>query len=294
MQKWESPFAKYNDYNILINQKEIDLAYVYVPDAKGNYINLAILAGCPAIDVSKYLSETAPAPAPAPTGDTVEGNNVKALHVYVEPLKNPGNKAWFIDTLDVTYGLFYFFLRETFEFPDFNIYFKYCNQNNAFFDHHNIIICNEHVIELLNKGLEKSLPWTFFHEVGHALLYFWDDPLYNNEDVADEFATVILLMMGNEGEKIILEAVNNWKTHPSFFESISKLFADDRHTVSVQRARNITNWVSNSETLKKQWLKKLMPHMHTKALKRMFAKPDPWMDVNLIEKELHKRELTQR
>lgn len=49
-----------SDENVQVyvnSNEEIDLAYVYVPSGQGNYVNLAILVGCPVSDVPKYLPE---------------------------------------------------------------------------------------------------------------------------------------------------------------------------------------------------------------------------------------------
>lgn len=84
IQKWTASFAGYNDYNVFINQEGIDLAYIYVPDGRGNYINLAIIAGCPVSDVSEYLPAPAPAPAPAPTPPST----IRQPKMTLEKLKN--------------------------------------------------------------------------------------------------------------------------------------------------------------------------------------------------------------
>lgn len=71
--KWQnSP----TDVQISVNHEDIDLAYVYVPDGRGNYINLAMLTNCPVSDVPRYLpqrkeviedlAEPAPSPIPIP------------------------------------------------------------------------------------------------------------------------------------------------------------------------------------------------------------------------------------
>lgn len=46
-----------DNVEIAINNQSIDLAYTYVPNAKGKYINLAFLSGCPTSGVSKYLPQ---------------------------------------------------------------------------------------------------------------------------------------------------------------------------------------------------------------------------------------------
>jgi hypothetical protein len=274
------PSSEY--YQISINGEGIDLANIYVP-ILGSYRNLAAMARCPVSNVPEYLSElpsvSVPAPAPTPKGH----------HVYVQPFK-VDKSGRLKDTLERVYEMYYLMLKALFIFKDFNIYFKYCGQVQAFSTPQgDIIICNEYVAKLVNERHEKALPWIFFHEVGHSLLHLWDYPLWDNEDAADEFATVIQLMSGNIGKQIISDTIKEWKTHDSFWTSIFKLFVDDRHSTPIQRARNIANWVKDSENLKRRWFKILVPNMQTKVLKGTLQNPEPWVDTELIEKELQRR-----
>lgn len=90
-------------------------------------------------------------------------------------------------------------LKNMFVFSDFDIYSKHCGQVNWFGGPGGITICYE-LIEVyyrFDSGKFGELEtWVFFHELGHTLLYLWGYPLWDNEDVADEFATVLLLMGG--------------------------------------------------------------------------------------------------
>ncbi len=52
---------------ISVNREPIDLAYIYVPNGRGNYENLAFLSNCHAYDVPRYLnSPMQPALVPKP------------------------------------------------------------------------------------------------------------------------------------------------------------------------------------------------------------------------------------
>jgi hypothetical protein len=68
-------------------------------------------------------------------------------------------------------------------------------------------------------------------------------------------------------------------------ETLLKLFGDDRHPLSVQRAQNILGWVKDPQ-LAWKWQKILVPHMQTTLLKRLRQHPTPWTDLPLVEKEL--------
>jgi hypothetical protein len=150
-----------------------------------------------------------PVPVPKPYGS--EDKNLQSHHVYVQPFKHPEGYEAYINSLEPTYEFYYLMLKMLLNFLDFNIYFKYCGQENAF-STPDIIICNEYVAKLVNGNHEGALPWIFFHEVGHSLLRLWDYPLWDNEDAADEFATVLLLLMaGGTGKDIALEAIREWE-----------------------------------------------------------------------------------
>jgi len=60
----------------------------------------------------------------------------------------------------------------------------------------------------------------------------------------------------------------------SVAEAISKLFRDDRHPVSAQRARNILRWADDPNLVRK-WQPVFVPHMQTAVLRRLLASPPP-------------------
>lgn len=184
---------------------------------------------------------------------------------------------------------FYGKLNEFFDFPGFDIYVGNCGEENAK-STPDIIICMELMEGLYKRGNTASLAWTILHELGHSLLRLWDYPLWDNEDAADEFATVFLLM-GNDNETRISlrQAVNEWISKRSDLEAKAILQRSDRHSISIQRARNILNWEKNSDELKRRWFKIFVPHIKTSILQQLKLKPEPWMDMYLIENELKRR-----
>ena len=114
--------------------------------------------------------------------------------------------------------------------------------------------------------------------------------MWDNEDAADEFATVFILMANdNEARLALRQAVNEWISKPSDLEAKGILRRSDRHTISIQRARNILQWEQNADDLKRRWLKIFVPHIKTYHLQQLKNKPEPWMDLYLIENELKKR-----
>lgn len=182
----------------------------------------------------------------------------------------------------------YSILKYFFIFPDFTISIKTCGTMNAFSDSKgNITLCTELLIDLVKKGLGQSALWIFFHEFGHSLLKLWQYPFQGGEDVADEFATVLSLMF--KQTQAIEQAIQEWKTHDSKGEAKGIIRTGDRHVISIQRARNIENWLNNPNDLMRRWQKILVPNMQTEALGMYLAEPEPWCDIKLIREELTKR-----
>lgn len=182
---------------------------------------------------------------------------------------------------------FYQLTKKFFIFPDFRIEVRYCGFENAFSDP-NITMCKELIESLVDQGLEKAVVFILFHELGHTLLRLWNYPLWNNEDVADEFATVIMLLSNQE--TIAFDAAQWFASRTSVQEAMDKLRADDRHTLSPQRARNIINWLNQSDELMRRWQKIFVPNMQTETLKSIDKDiKTPWIDHKLIRAELAKR-----
>jgi hypothetical protein len=164
----------------------------------------------------------------------------------------------------------------------------HCGFENAFSDP-NITICIELIEDLANKDLDSALAFILFHELGHTLLGDWGLPLSDNEDVQDEFATVLCLMA--EAKESATAAAQFWANLTSEEEALSKLYIDDRHTISPQRARNIVNWISQQDELLRRWQKMLIPNMQSDALRELDKETDPWISHELIRSELKRRQL---
>ena len=180
-----------------------------------------------------------------------------------------------------------------FNFPGFNIYIRHCGEENARSDP-NITICMELLEAVFKRDNPYSIAWTFCHELGHSLLRLWDYPTWDNEDTADEFATVFVLMTDNpnnpKAHLALRQAMNEWISRPSDQEAEEILKRGDRHSISIQRARNILEWIQNSDELKRRWFNKIfLLHIKTGMLKQMEMKSEPYMDKYLIENELKRR-----
>lgn len=181
---------------------------------------------------------------------------------------------------------FYEELKRLFIFEDFHISFRHCGVANAFSDP-NITICIELIKILEEQDCGPAFAFVLFHELGHTLLRDWDLPLWDNEEVQDEFAVVVCLLA--EVKESAAAAADFWANAVSKDEALAKLFIDDRHTISPQRARNISRWLEDPDELLRRWQKLLIPNMQTNALKELDKEAYPWINRELIRSELKRR-----
>jgi hypothetical protein len=187
-------------------------------------------------------------------------------------------------------------LKQLFIFEDFDIHIGRCGVANAF-SSPDIIICEELNRLLSDQGVSKAATFVFMHEAAHSLLNVWDYPLYQNEDAADELATALLILM--QSKDAAMDAARWWGREMSQEQALSKLWHDDRHTVSPQRARNIINWINDEEELMSRWLHLLIPKMTDYALDAAVADFGPEPDRSdrhylSIDHELVKRQAIAR
>lgn len=186
-------------------------------------------------------------------------------------------------------GLYRGFLRKLFEFEDLQVTVRVCGLENAF-SNPNITLCRELLDANERRGLPGANIDVFFHEAGHSLLKLWGYSLWDNEDAADEMATVLTLLI--KKEEIALQAADWWGREDSREEALSKLLVDDRHTVSPQRARNIVRWVNQRQELLNRWQKIWIPHMTREALVGLRESREAWVDHSLVLAMLEEKERT--
>jgi hypothetical protein len=184
-------------------------------------------------------------------------------------------------------------LNESFIFTPFPIKVRFCGKGGtAFSGTKGILLCLEFVqaVQKVMGDKDKSnnvLLFTIFHEIGHNLLSQWGYPFYDNEEVADEFATVLIIMMGQAQR---LSAVPEYFiSRPSLSELLGKALKSDRHPLSVERARNIVRWMKDPQLIKR-WQTIFVPHMQTEVLEKLQKTTPSWADLPLIEKELASRQ----
>ena len=143
-----------------------------------------------------------------------------------------------------------------YKLPKFKILITPCGYVNAY-SSPDIIICSELIADLEQKNLNDALYPILLHELAHSILYLWGLPGYDNEDFADEFATVFLA--GVE-PKLVDAFISYLSSNDSVSEAIVQLVNGDRHTISIQRARNMKKILENPDPLLKRWAKFLAPY----------------------------------
>ncbi len=183
-------------------------------------------------------------------------------------------------------------LHRVFLFKPFPIGIKKCVSPKAFLGASGIFLCEgyvHHLYDLLkDKQIAKdTLSFSLFHEVARILLAQWGHPSPDTENVADEFAAVLMIMF-NQKQRI-MAAADYFVRNPSVSETFSSFFFDQRHPPSVERAKNILSWVTKDTELVLKWQGVVVPHMQTALLKKLLQQPAQWTDLSLVETELSKR-----
>ncbi len=185
-------------------------------------------------------------------------------------------------------------LSEIFVFEPFPLEIKQCGAPKAFATTSGVVLCTEYAQMLYvtlkdENKTNDALLFTVFHELGHILLAQWKSPVFDNEEVADEFATATMILLGQKDR--VRAKAEFFAKRPSEAEAIAKAFKDDRHPLSVQRARNIIRWANDPKLLRK-WQTVYVPHMQTAALEKLLQKNSPLFDRKSVEKELASRQET--
>lgn len=141
-----------------------------------------------------------------------------------------------------------------------------CGEANAFYDpqRHTLFMCYEMmetVFEVATQlgttedevGAQFAGTWMFvlFHELGHALIDYYDLPvLAKEEDAADNFSAIMMLESGLT--EYLLHAAIFWKATDSGMYDEGK-FADE-HSLNVQRLYQILCNVYGSDPQRYRYL----------------------------------------
>jgi hypothetical protein len=183
-------------------------------------------------------------------------------------------------------------LHRLFVFDPFSMGVKQCGAPRAFEEEPGIFLCTEYVYHLYDalkdqERVKDILSFSIFHEVAAQILKAWNHPSAGKTETTDEVAVVLMLMLNQKSR--VFGAADFAVKNPSSFNTLTKLFQDDRHPLSAQRAKNVLKWAKDSD-LPKRWQPFLVPHMQTALLRRLKQKPTSWTDLSLVEKELASRE----
>lgn len=183
-------------------------------------------------------------------------------------------------------------LAKIFIFDPFPVTVNKCGSENAYSSEDRVILCQEYIAKVQKALADKEktsqvLLFVIFHEIGHVLLHQWNYPFYDNESIADEFATVLLVMVGEKQQ--LRSTAEYFASKNTGTELLSKAFKDDRHPLSIQRARNILKWMNDRERLER-WQTVFIPHLHTAVLQRWQAEDKIKALLPYIEEELERRD----
>jgi hypothetical protein len=194
-----------------------------------------------------------------------------------------------------TFSRLYSNLKRNLDFPDFNIYVEPCGQVNAFsesFGTGDIHYCTETISHLSKTNNEGAFTAIFLHEVGHSLLGLWGIPGNNNEDIADEFSTYSLMSSGPSGYALLNQWIEFWKNRDSMSEAKMIISNGDRHSLSIQRIRNIKENMQSGEAFIKRWNQLIYQHATNDALNKILKNPSYGDDIELAERILDQRKLS--
>ncbi len=154
-------------------------------------------------------------------------------------------------------------LGEFYILPNFKVSVKPCGFATAY-SSPDVVICTELFADLAEKKLSRALNPILLHEMAHSLLYLWKLPGYDNEDIADDFAAAFLAKYSPED----IEAYVKWLAgNDSVSEAVVQLINGDRHTISIQRARNMKTAIASPDDLMVRWGTLLAPYRKSANMK---------------------------
>ncbi len=146
---------------------------------------------------------------------------------------------------------------------DIPVNFMECGEANAFYDPEaqEISMCYELTQAYVDiftdentsdedyvKEVINATVFTFFHELGHALVHILELPITGKEeDVVDEFAAIMLLQSGDEGVEAALAGVVQFSVDSEQETELENLAFWGEHSLSSQRFYNIACFVYGSD-----------------------------------------------
>jgi hypothetical protein len=96
----------------------------------------------------------------------------------------------------------------------------------------------------LEESVMGSTVWTFFHELGHALVDVYKLPITGKEeDAVDQLSTYILVTGGEAGETAALDGAMDFLREQEEDGDVDDIKLADSHSLSKQRFFNIICWI---------------------------------------------------
>ena len=146
-------------------------------------------------------------------------------------------------------------LSKTYNLPNIEITVKPCGQVNAF-STPNIVICTELIGDLAEKRTIGAIHPILLHELAHSLMYLWKIGDYSDEDLADEFAMMLMSISDPDAINDLIEWFNK---QDSKSEIALKNTNGGKHSLSKQRAENARKILQDPNKLLWKWGKLMHP-----------------------------------
>jgi hypothetical protein len=205
------------------------------------------------------------ASSPAGAAKIEDKGDFKLVYVPIKDKKNHGDIEALIKGSKLFDGIVSDLNQELALPVDVRVMFSECKGlpdakdagvENAWFDpeENEIVICYELIAKTeslfeddekteaeLNEAVLGSTAWTFFHELGHALVSIHKLPITGKEeDAVDQLSTFILLQGGDAGEGAALSGAEDFLREEG---EPGDLDMADSHSLSKQRFYNIICWI---------------------------------------------------
>lgn len=187
-------------------------------------------------------------------------------------------------------------LNQTFVFDPIPVQVKTRRQPRPFESAGNITLCLQYARQLMQTFHDKTqasgaLVYSLFQEIAGRLQSQWKLGSLDYAADLDELTTVLMLTVRLDAN--IRTYSQTMINQPSLAASLSDLFNDPTHPLTVERAQRVLAWATDP-ALVKQWQPHLVPHMQTQMLQHLKAHPQPWPDSTLIDQELTLRKPVPR
>lgn len=175
-----------------------------------------------------------------------------------------------------------------YDVPAFGVRVQPCGMVNAFSKAKDgeITLCTEMIAKTVRSP--GALIGITYHELGHSLLALWGLPGHDNEDTADEFA-VQLALRSQRDAQVLDQFAAFFDTGDAWMEARAVIERGDRHTIGVQRARNIRQAIRNAKEVTARWNALTYQRMTSDALAGIVNNPQPLESADLARKVLAER-----